>query len=442
MNVDPRLAMRIAPSLAWRKLVLPLARTGDEVVVACADELDEATRAALVKAFSPLTLKPLRLGRDEIRRQLVRVFGGAASAAAEDDPVALTDAIFRAARLARASDIHFNPDHGALAVNFRVDGEIERFREYPPAAALAIVNRIKVLSKMDIAERRVPQDGGFTLPGERFGSVIDVRAATLPARGGERVTLRLLAAAAGELTLSTLGMDAAQLKAVSEVLASPHGLFLLTGPTGSGKSTTLYAAIRHLIAARPLNVLTVENPIEYEIPGAVQCEVDEADKVSFAKALRSLLRHDPDVVMIGEIRDRESLDVAVKAALTGHLVLSTLHANDAVGAVTRLRNLELEDHLIAATLRVSIAQRLVRRLCGECHGAGCLACSGRGFFGRLGLFEIFRPDAALSALVADGAGEAVLRSAALGAGFVPLKDDAAAKVAAGLTTAAEVAHSL
>ena len=231
---------------------------------------------------------------------------------------------------------------------------------------------------------------------------------------------------------------AADRAVVDGVLARPQGLVLLTGPTGSGKTTTLYAFIGELLKGVPRNVITVEDPIEYEIPGVAQAEVDSADKVNFAKALKSILRHDPDVVMIGEIRDAESLDVAVKSALTGHLVLSTLHTNSAVGAVTRLRNMGLANHLISATLRLSIAQRLVRRLCAECRGKGCAACSRRGFSGRIGLFELFRPDAEVARLVADGASEAEILVAATAAGFTSLADDARAKVAAGVTTESEV----
>ena len=239
---------------------------------------------------------------------------------------------------------------------------------------------------------------------------------------------------------------------------------LLTGPTGSGKTTTLYAAIRRLLDGAPLNVLTVEDPVEYEIPGIAQCEVDSTDKVSFGKALRSLLRHDPDVVMIGEIRDAESLDTAVKAALTGHLVLSTLHANDSIAAVMRLSDMGLAPHLTAATLRLSAAQRLVRRLCPVCRRprpataaeaalfgrpglegstvwepAGCLACAGRGQSGRIGLFELFEPDAECAAAIASGCSDAALRAMAASKGFRTLAEDALAKVAAGLVAPASLA---
>ena len=251
------------------------------------------------------------------------------------------------------------------------------------------------------------------------------------------------------------------------MLANPHGLALLTGPTGSGKTTTLYAAIRALLDAAPLNVLTVEDPVEYEIEDASQAEVDAGDKVSFAKALRSLLRHDPDVVMIGEIRDETSLDTAVKAALTGHLVLSTLHTNDAPGAVTRLRDMGVAPHLLGATLRLCAAQRLVRRLCPACRAPrpldaaraallgrpdlegrpawqphGCLACAGRGYVGRIGLFELLVPDRELSSRIAAGALEDDVRAHLARTGSPTLADDALAKLLAGETDEGEVFRAL
>jgi type II secretory ATPase GspE/PulE/Tfp pilus assembly ATPase PilB-like protein len=278
--------------------------------------------------------------------------------------------------------------------------------------------------------------------------------------------MRLLEAGRERLTLPALGMSDSDMARFRAVLARPHGLALLTGPTGSGKTTTLYAAIRELLDTAPLNVVTVEDPVEYEIEDVSQAEVDAGDKVSFAKALRSLLRHDPDVVMIGEIRDEVSLDTAVKAALTGHLVLSTLHANDAVGAVTRLRDMGLAPHMIGATLRLGAAQRLVRRLCPHCREPveldpatasllgrpdlagrtvwrprGCLACAGRGYDGRLGVFELMAPDAALASRIAAGAREDEIR-AALAESHVPtLADDAASKLLAGLTDASEIVRA-
>jgi len=358
------------------------------------------------------------------------------------DSVQLVDRILRAGLIAHASDAHFDPGPSDVRVRLRVDGELEEVLRIPLALQSAVTSRLKVLAGLDIAERRAPQDGGFTwhLSGAAgFGTApLDVRMATLPVRHGERITLRLLETGGERLTLDTIGMSGDDRARLDRVLARPHGLVLLTGPTGSGKTTTLYAAITEILKGEPRSILTVEDPIEYEIPGVAQAEVDSADKVNFAKALKSLLRHDPDVIMIGEIRDEQSLDVAVKAALTGHLVLSSLHTNDAVGAVTRLRNMGLASHLIAATLRLVIAQRLVRRLCGDCGGKGCPACAERGFAGRLGVFELFEPTERLSALIADGANEAVLLAAARADGFQSLADDARAKAAAGATTAAEI----
>ncbi|MBP5787813.1 MAG: type II/IV secretion system protein, partial [Kiritimatiellae bacterium] len=298
-------------------------------------------------------------------------------------------------------------------------------------------------------------------------SAMDVRVATLPVKHGERVTLRLLSADRENLTLERLGMSGEQLATVERVLDSPHGLMLLTGPTGSGKTTTLYAAIRRLAAMQAGNILTVEDPIEYEIPGVGQAEVDSADKVSFSKALRSLLRHDPDVIMIGEIRDAESLDTAVKASLTGHLVLSTLHTNDAPGAVTRLLDMGLAPHLLAATLRLAMAQRLVRKLCPVCRRpytmgeeeavmlghpelagktawkpGGCLTCAGKGTRGRTGIFELLAPDSELVGAIARGAGAAELERALAARGHRGLAEDAIAKILDGTVTPGDVRREL
>ena len=337
------------------------------------------------------------------------------------DPVQLVDRILRAGLFSRASDVHFDPAPDSVRVRFRIDGELETVLMIPSAMQSGVVSRLKVLAKLDIAERRAPQDGGFTWRfagvGSRNASPMDVRMATLPVRYGERVTLRLLETGGHRLTLDELGMSAADREVFERVLKRPHGLLLLTGPTGSGKTTTLYAAIQELLKGEPRNILTVEDPIEYDIPGVSQAEIDSADKVNFAKALKSLLRHDPDVVMIGEIRDSVSLDAAIKAALTGHLVLSTLHTNDAKSTVTRLVDMGLDPKLVPSVLRLAVAQRLVRRVCTACGGKGCAECGGRGYSGRIGLFEFYSPEAGVDTSMAE---------------------DARAKVAAGLTTEAEI----
>lgn len=349
------------------------------------------------------------------------------------DGVQLVDRILRAGLFLRASDIHFDPAADHVRVRFRIDGLLEEVLRIPATMAGALTSRLKVLASLDIAERRAPQDGGFSwrLPGGGAfqKEPLDVRMATLPVRHGERITLRLLETGGGRLDLGDLGLSAADRTVIERVLSQPHGLVLLTGPTGSGKTTTLYAAIRRLLATGKPNILTVEDPIEYEIPGVAQAEVDAADKVNFSKALRSLLRHDPDIVMIGEIRDRESLDAAVKSALTGHLVLSTLHANDAKSTVTRLIDMGLEPSLVKATLRLAVAQRLVRRLCPKCREQGefgwepkgCPACGARGYAGRIGVFELYSPQTGLETTMAE---------------------DAHMKVSSGVTSAAEVARVL
>lgn len=349
------------------------------------------------------------------------------------DSVRLVDRILRAGLLSHASDIHLDPSADSVRVRFRVDGMLEDVMRIPAQMQSAVIGRLKVLASLDIAERRAPQDGGFTwrMVGEgSFGaSPLDVRMATLPVRHGERVTLRLLETGTERLSIDALGMNETDRAEFGAVLSRPHGLVLLTGPTGSGKTTTLYAAIRELLKGEALNIITVEDPIEYEIPGVAQAEVDSADKVNFSKALRSMLRHDPDVVMIGEIRDSDSLDAAVKAALTGHLVLSTLHTNDAKSTAARLVDMGLDRALLPVTLRLAVAQRLVRRLCPKCRekGAdgyvpkGCDFCGGRGYRGRIGLFELYSPETGLSTSMAE---------------------DARAKIESGVTSRAEVLRAI
>ena len=477
VRIDPAWAFKVPATLALRRLALPLCAVDGALAVAMADPADTATADA-ISAAAGLPVRPLPAPRDALRAELLRVYGDirdtAASpspAAPDTDPVAVTDRILRAAVLRQASDIHLNPGRDALTVRMRVDGRIEDFTRLPPDLAAAVVSRIKVLARLDIAERRAPQDGAFvwTPPANRANPAaapipMDIRVATLPVRHGERLTLRLLESGRGRLTLPALGLSNADMARFRSVLARPHGLVLLTGPTGSGKTTTLYAAIRALLDGPPLNIVTVEDPVEYEIDGVSQAEVDTTDKVSFAKALRSLLRHDPDVVMIGEIRDETSLDTAIKAALTGHLVLSTLHTNDAIGAVTRLRDMGLAPHLLAATLRLSMAQRLVRRLCPHCRepyvltesdavllgrpalaGAtayrprGCLACAGRGYSGRTGIFELALPTPDLTSLIAASAPESTLRSALA---TPTLLDDAIQKLLSGSTSLPELLRTL
>lgn len=471
VSVDPSCAMRVPAAFALQRGVLPLCIVNGDFVVAMANPSDVQTLAQLRRALG-MPVVAHRAEPQQLGALLRKLYGGVQAAqndAAHEDAVSIVDYLLRSAFLRHASDIHFDPDPDGVRVRFRVDGELEEVMRITPALQPSVTSRLKVMGEVKLDERRAPQDGAFSwrVP-DAFAettTALDVRLATLPGRYGERVTLRLLETDSKRYTMDLLGMDDEDRTQFENVLASPHGLILLTGPTGSGKTTTLYAAIQHLLGLRPLNILTVENPIEYEIPGIFQAEVDGADKVNFSKALRSILRHDPDVIMIGEIRDQESLDTAVKAALTGHLVLSTLHTNDAVNAVTRLTNMGLERHLTAATLRLCVAQRLVRSLCPYCRepyavGAdeamllghselegqtfyrprGCVYCAGRGLRGRLGLFELFRPDLDVSSAIALGRTEPEIKALLREKGQRTLLHDGIYKCLNGLTTAREVSR--
>lgn len=380
--VDPAWALRIPAKLAARRLVLPFAQHGGFVHVACADPGD-ASAIQSVQRFLRQPLRAERADPESLQRAIGRMFGGDSrqggplviqrgdqTATALDldaeDAVSACDTILRAAILRGASDIHFDPMADDIRLRFRIDGLLEDVRRISTTLFAGVAGRLKVMAGMDIAEKRSPQDGRFRHRYTSEGLTIDIRAATLPTKHGERITLRLLGLQVDTLTLNKLGMRPSHLRTMVSALDQPHGLVLLTGPTGCGKTTTLYAAIRHLIHRERLNVVTIEDPVEYDMPGVAQVEVDSADKVSFTKALRSLIRHDPDVVMIGEIRDYETAEVALRAALTGHLVFSTLHTNSAAGAITRLVDLGVEErYLISATLRLVVAQRLVRRLCSH-----------------------------------------------------------------------------
>jgi general secretion pathway protein E len=344
---------------------------------------------------------------------------------ADDAPaIRLINGIIADAARRGVSDIHIEPYESGLVVRMRIDGVLRETLRMPPHVAPVVVSRIKVMARLDIAERRVPQDGriGLTLGGK----LLDVRVSTLPSRAGERVVLRILDKDNAGIDLDGLGMPAAIQALNLDALAEPNGIILVTGPTGSGKTTSLYAGLR-LLNDGSRNILTVEDPVEYAVDGVGQTQVNAKVGFSFATGLRAILRQDPDVVMVGEIRDRETADIAVQASLTGHLVLSTVHTNDAVGAITRMRDMKIEPFLLASTLRAVIAQRLVRRLCPACrapvdagaaadllgldgaapiHEArGCDQCGQTGYKGRIGVFEAVRVDDTIRGLINAGGDE-------------------------------------
>ena len=443
-------------------------------VYGCEVAIEVESLADVERAIERITT---RAGRDlELARADGGAFGGDDERTADVRDLATQPPVVRFVNLlvrdaydASASDIHLESTRQGLAVRFRLDGVLAPAPEPPAELAHAVVSRIKLLAELDIAERRRPQDGRIRV---RFEDrAMDLRVSTVPTLFGESVVLRLLDRGGRPVALDALGMPAGVLGSVSALAARPHGMVLVTGPTGSGKTTTLYAALQRR-DTRAEKVITVEDPVEYELDGVTQVPVHRPAGVTFAAVLRSILRQDPDVVMLGEMRDPETAEVAVQAAMTGHVVFSTLHTNDAVGAIPRLIDLGVAPYLIAATLEGVLAQRLVRRICDSCRvadtpepaqvaalvaaaggtqagvqsaagvtytrGAGCSACRGTGYRGRLGVFELFVLSDAIKHAIVVGASRAELVTIARGESMRPLLADGWEKVVAGETTVEEV----
>jgi general secretion pathway protein E len=452
----------LTPEFIARAQALPLKDTADGLVLAMADPTDDYTLKAVRLAAGGAVL-PWAAVPSELKTAFARLYGdgraanGAAATAgpARDDVRRLADLaseepairyvnglIAQAAGL-RASDIHIEASTDRVVLRLRVDGLLRDIA--PPPAGLHdnIVSRLKVMAGLNIAERRLPQDGRFRVVVE--GREIDLRISIVPTLHGESVVMRLLDRARAPLDLAELGYNPALRERLESLLALPSGMLLVTGPTGSGKSTTLYGALQ-LLNTRERKILSVEDPVEYQLPGINQIQVNPAIGLSFASLLRSLLRQDPDTMLVGEIRDLETARIAAQASLTGHLLLSTLHTNDAVGAITRLIDMGLEDYLVAAVLKGVIAQRLVRCLCTACRerqgdtwrAAGCDACGGTGYRGRTAIAELLVFDDVFARLVVARAGADELAAAALAGGMVDLRSDGLAKVAAGITSLDEV----
>jgi general secretion pathway protein E len=381
----------------------------------------------------------------------------------DDSPVIrLINALLLEAIKEGASDVHVETQEKRLVVRFRIDGVLRDVVEPQRALAPLLVSRIKVMAKLDIAEKRVPQDGRVTL--RIGGHDVDARVSTIPTQHGERVVMRLLERGGMTLDLASLGMSERDRTVFTRLLERPNGILLVTGPTGSGKTTTLYTALTRL-NDRKRNVMTVEDPIEYELAGIAQTQVNPRTDMTFARGLRAILRQDPDVIMVGEIRDQETAQVAVRSAMTGHFVLSTLHTNSAVGSVTRLIDMGVERYLLAPMVVGLCAQRLVRRLCPHCRredvasegdallaggglragetiwrAVGCDECHGEGYRGRAGLYEVVAVDERFQAMIHDAASEAELDRAAREGGNPSLLDDGIAKLRNGITTVEEVAR--
>jgi general secretion pathway protein E len=472
-------------SYAKANRVLPL-EEGAVTRVAVADPLLGAPLDDLAALLGPVTLAvaPPNLILHGLNTAYDRATGTAAEVIENldaeeavlpggllDEPVDLLDAtdeapiirlvnsvLFQAVK-ERASDIHCEPYEREFAIRNRIDGVLYNVLTPPQRLQAAITSRIKLMAHMNIAERRLPQDGRIGL--RIAGRDIDVRVSSIPTVHGERLVLRLLEKGAVNLDLESMGFDPDQMAVMTRILALPNGIVLVTGPTGAGKTTTLYGAISR-INSPDRNILTIEDPIEYQLKGIGQMQVNPKIDLTFASGLRSILRQDPDVILVGEIRDAETAEIAVQAALTGHLVFSTLHTNDAAGAVTRLVDMGVEPFLVSSSVTAILAQRLVRRVCDQCktpyepapaevarlglqpgqytffHGTGCAECTQTGYRGRLGLFEILLMDEGLRALILTHADAGSVREYADKRGLKTLRQDGAAKVLAGMTTTEEV----
>ncbi|MFN3650682.1 MAG: GspE/PulE family protein [Armatimonadota bacterium] len=476
---DPEAIAMISSALAQRHTAVPIRRENGHLLVAIADPMN-LTALDDLRLATGVPVKPAYADRDYLQRLLSDAYAGEDEdgfevVQEEGDNVAelqrlaqeslvirLVNNIFREAVRARASDIHIESFEDRCQVRYRVDGVLHEQAPPPQRLLPAIVSRIKILADLDIAERRLPQDGRIKT--HILGHEIDVRVSILPTLHGEAVVMRLLDQSSIQINLEDIGFTEQQLAVYEKAIRKPHGMVLVTGPTGSGKTTTLYASLRRIFSPEK-KVITVEDPVEYQMTGVNQMQVRERIGLTFARGLRSIVRQDPDIIMVGEIRDHETLEIAVHAALTGHLLLSTLHTNDAAGAVSRLIDMGLEPFLAASSLECMMAQRLARRVCPECReeqeppremmiimekelgyappskqwrGVGCSHCRFTGFVGRLGLFEILPISEQVRELILNRSSASQIKAMAVSQGMTTLRQDGWRKVLAGQTTIEEV----
>ncbi len=483
VDLHDEVISRIPPAVALKHAVVPIAiRDDTDLVVATTGPLSQTVRELLArmsrmricpvllgwKAFAELLDRAYHLGErgasSGSQRAALPIASVAPSQAGDDVEVTgWVDGLLLKAVSHGASDIHLEPEDPLHRVRLRVDGVLHVTDRMTPVIAAQAISRLKVMADLDISERRRPQDGAFLFDhGELKTPALSVRLSTLPCAGGEKAVLRLLPPRDQTIPLEELGMRERPLAGLRQALASPHGLVLVTGPTGSGKSTTLYSSLAEL-RSDGVNITTVEDPVEMRMRGISQVQVDTTNRVGFASALRSILRQDPDVIMVGEVRDQETAGLALRAALTGHLVLTTLHTNEAISSVSRLIDMGCEPYLLADAMRGVLAQRLVRRPCPSCAverplsaserlhlgleadedfpvraGPGCSACSDTGFRGRIAIHEFLAIDEVLQAIIARRASPGELAAEAQRQGHAGLRDDGIAKIKNGLTTPGEV----
>lgn len=462
--VATREALKMIPAAQSRRLgVLPLVVSEDKLYVVMADNEDYLSLSQIENLVGiPVVI--LRAEQPESVPDYIKKYYPEYANEFVGTPLGLLEEVVLRAMLYRSSDIHFDPEQETGFIRFRIDGLMQVDQTLPVSNMNELISAVKVSSGLNIAEHRIPQDGQISL--WVTGTEVSMRVATIPTIYGEKMTLRILATenTLAELAeLNMLGMNDTHLKMLLETLDNTNGVILLSGPTGSGKTTTLYAALRHLKQSGTLHILSIEDPVEIPLNGINQVRID-SDRVDFNRALRSTLRHDPDVIMIGEIRDSETADIAIKSALTGHLVLSTLHANDSVGVVTRLLNLGVASELVNSALRLVIAQRLVRSPCPHCvryeppneidreffgwvndenirvpKTTGCPLCNHSGYAGRLGLYEIIKIDRKIRDLIRNTANEDEISNYIFNECNSPtLKVDGIDKIKKGLTTPEEV----
>ncbi|MHC4482771.1 MAG: GspE/PulE family protein [Planctomycetota bacterium] len=495
-RIDMNVARVLPESVAKRFCLIAIGEIDNKVIVAMADPLNvvaidtislkikrqikvvlssaEEIRKAIEVIYHGSDVEEQRL-RDLVELEVgkegeqeepleddIEAEAGSEAAATKAPVIRFVDLLLSQAVKSRASDIHIEPQERSMAVRMRIDGVLRDM--VPPARKMqsAVITRVKILSDMDIAERRLPQDGRFKV--KASGRDIDVRVSVIPTIYGEKVVMRILDAKAVNHNLDELGFAPELLEEFKTVLSQPHGIVVVTGPTGSGKSTTLYSALNYLKDPTK-NITTVEDPVEYRLAGINQIQVKSEIALDFASCLRAILRQDPDIILIGEIRDKETVEIAIKASLTGHLVLSTFHTNDAASAISRFVYMGIEPYLLGSTLNMIVAQRLVRKICDRCkepvelsndvlkclkidskqakdsvcyHGKGCNRCGGTGYLGRLPIFEFLAIDNDIREKITAGASESQLRAMAREKGYGGLLESGVSKIFQGLTTAEEV----
>ena len=492
VSIPLELARFVPRSIAKKYCVVPVKLQKDELYVAMSDPLNFEAQEE-VKSASHKQVVPMIATRRAVEQAIATLYGNEGTAraieemkreagsnqadivpvqmskavdngAAEAPTIRFVNSVIERAITERASDIHLEPQEGEMVVRMRIDGVLRRIFTVPANLQATVIARLKIMGGMNIAERKIPQDGRAMVTAK--DKEIDLRISSIPTIYGEKIVLRLLDKSSGHINRKTIGLEGEDEKKYDRLLKNSSGVILIVGPTGSGKSTTLCAMIQELCNEQT-NIMTLEDPVEYNIPGANQCQINEKTGMTFAAGLRSILRQDPDVISVGEIRDGETASIAVRAAITGHLVISTLHTNDAVSTISRLVDIGVEPYMISSALRGVVSQRLVRKICPHCRkaytpteeekrmvgiaenedvtfykGEGCQECGRTGYRGRRGVFEILTLDAALRREVANNASSEELTKTALENGFVTMKDNCRRLVLEGVTTVAEAAKAI